>query len=477
MKKKIFLLLGIIIPLTIAGCNKSEQKEASKPTEYTGVSINMAPKPQEETNNTDSIVGIEWRKAPSLKEAYVTSGYFDRFGIACESNEINNKFTAEGIAYHANSTTPGNECKPQFVFWGAKPAITGKFTDSTGKTIAVPEYLNFGAQMDNFLEGVKNAGLQMRGHVLVWHSQTPEWFFTKDYADNVTVDENGVPNNLADKATMTARQEWYIKSMLEHAATWEEENGYAGNKTEIESGKKHLIYAWDIVNEAAADDATKENYLRGDTPNTKNKAPNASNGNGSRWFQIYGDDTFIVNAFIFATAYAPQDVLLVYNDYNCYLEWGEGYKTSAIKSIIKSIQNSPAKTINGKTVKARIDVLGMQFHVGDSYPTISGAETAIKTLLGCDVDVHVTEFDVATKNKKSRCIFENYFKLFMKYSKNKGITIDGHGITGVTVWGINDENSWIGRGTQFPLLFTKSGGVYKTKECFENVVKLPSKQQ
>lgn len=434
-------------------------------------SIQTGAQTKSEVKNSYS--SLDWTKAPSLKEAFVDTGYFDRLGLACELNEISSKNTAKGLAYQANSTTPGNECKPQFIFWYPKPAIGASYTDSTGKTITVPKNLNFSAKMDPYLKAVSDAGLQMRGHVLVWHSQTPEWFFTKDYEDEVKVDANGVPTNLADKATMLARQEWYISSVLQHVAQWEEANGYAGNKTEKQSGKKHLVYCWDVVNEAAADDATKTNYLRGDTPNTKNKAPNAANGNGSRWFQIFGDDSYITNAFRLANAYAPSDVLLVYNDYNSYLEWQQGYKTSAIKSIVKSIQNAPAKKINGQFVKPRIDAVGMQSHVGETYPSLSGFESAIKSLLATGVDLHITEFDIATKKKTDQPLFEKYMRLFMKYSKYKGTTISGHGITGVTFWGINDENSWISQGgQQYPLLFTKKGNAYKTKECFSDVINI-----
>lgn len=479
MKKLLILASCLLITLSLTGCPKFE-KVITNTNNNSGISIKVSSFADQIKDDTETkknkpgseLVGIDWKKAPSLKAAFVDTGYFDRFGIACELNEISSKSTAQGLAYQANSTTPGNECKPQFVFWYPKPAIDGTYTDSTGKTIKVPSKLNFEAKMDPYLKAVSNAGLQMRGHVLLWHSQTPEWFFTKNFEDEVTVDANGVPTNLADKATMEARQEWYIKSVLEHVYAWEEANGYAGKKTEKESGKKHLVYAWDVVNEAAADDATKTKYLRGDTPNTKNKAPNAPNGNGSRWFQIFGDDTFIVNAFRLANAYAPSDVLLAYNDYNSYLEWTEGYKTSAIKSIVKAVQNGASKKIEGKSVKPRIDVIGMQCHVGETFPTLSGVETAIKTLLGLGVDIHITEFDVATKKKTDQPLFQQYFKLFMKYSKYKGTTVNGHGITGVTVWGINDEDSWIGNGTQFPLLFTKKGSKYLTKECFSDVVNL-----
>lgn len=474
-------VLGILVSFT--GCPKTEGKDLSKTTTDSNITsiqvggiVNSSKdgsKKKTETKKEEKEVlesGILWTQAKSLKEAFVDTGYFERFGIACETPEIGLKTTAAGIAYHANSVTAGNEFKPQFTFWYPKPPIGDTFTDSTGKTITVPKKIDFAAKMDPYLKAVHNAGLQMRGHVLVWHSQTHEWFFTKDYEDEVKVDANGVPTNLADKETMTARQEWYIKSVLEHVAQWEEKNGYAGSKTEKESGKKHLVYCWDVVNEACADDATKTNFLRGSTPNTKNKGP--SDG-GSRWFQVYGDETFIVNAFRFANAYAPKDVQLVYNDYNCYLEWNQGWKTSAIKSLVKAIENAPAKTVNGKSVKPRLDVLGMQSHVGETYPTLAGYETAVKTLLGLGYDIHVTEFDIASKKKVDEKLFANYFKLFMKYSKSKGTTINGHGITSVTVWGINDENSWISKGgSQYPLLFTKKNGKYYTKDCFTAITNL-----
>ena len=63
----------------------------------------------------------------------------------------------------------------------------------------------------------RSLGIQMRGHVLVWHSQTPKWFFKENYS----TDANAA---YVDKATMTARQEWYIKSVLEHIKDREDKN-------------------------------------------------------------------------------------------------------------------------------------------------------------------------------------------------------------------------------------------------------------
>ena len=400
-----------------------------------------------------------WLEAPSLKEAYVDGGIFDRFGFACESREISISNTAKGLAYHGNTTTSGNELKPDFVFAWPGSIPTKSYTDSAGTEIQVPSSINFAARMDPFLNSVKAAGLQMRGHVLVWHSQTPEWFFREGYNSN---------KGLVDKETMTARQEWYIRSVLEHVAEWEAKNGYGeGN---------HLIYSWDVVNEAVADDARNNSteFLRGSTPDTKDKAPDKG---GSRWYQIYGNADFIVNAFRFANAYAPADVTLCYNDYNEYMDWagdhGGAWKTTSIERLIKLIQNGEEKTINGKTVKPRINAMGMQSHVGASWPGVSSYESALKRYLKLGLDVQITEFDLGTSTKDDTSNWSSYFKMLKKYGRNgsEKSKYDGHYITGVTIWGINDENSWISNGgTQYPLLFKKSGSSYVTKDCFYSVL-------
>ena len=380
----------------------------------------------------------DWRDAPSLKEAYVDGGIFDRFGFACEYPEISDINTAKGLAHHGNTTTPGNELKPDFVFAWPFSISTKSYTDSAGTTIQVPSSINFAARMDPFLKSVKDAGLQMRGHVLTWHSQTPEWFFREDYNAN---------KNLVDKKTMTARHEWYIRSVLEHVAEWEKKNGYGeGN---------HLIYSWDVVNEAVADDADNSHYLRGA-------------GGDSRWYQIYGDDEFIINAFRFANAYAPKDVTLCYNDYNEYND----NKLKGIVKLINRIRTGEEKLVNGELVKPRIDAMGMQSHIGSTWPGVGPYENAIKTYLGLGLDVQITELDVNTTNSEDTGVWSSYLKMIKKYGKNgsKVSGYNGHYVTGLTIWGINDENSWISKGGKHPLIFKKSGNSYVTKECFYSVL-------
>lgn len=424
---------------------------------------------------------------PSIKQTY--SDTFDYIGLAVEYGNFglkytgNNKYTGtythdkswgtpselyysevqQGISKHANTITLGNELKPQFLLqwweddnsqapdYGLKQQKT-IFTASNGETIDVPDKLNGEALIYATLNAAKNAGVKMRGHVLTWHSQTPEGFFRENYSKN---------GALVSKEVMTARHEWYIKTVLECVAQWEIHNGYAGKET-----GNHLIWAWDVVNEAMADDASNpstDSWLRGSTAGTKDKDP--ANG-GSRWYEIYKNEEFIINAFRFANAYAPADVKLCYNDYNEYM----ANKTSSIEHIADLIKNGSEQTVGGKNVKPRLDAIAMQSHVGTSWPSISEYESALKKFLAI-ADVHVSELDIsAASSSEAATAYANYFKMLNKYGKNYS---NPYKITCVTIWGINNESSWINPSTNYntgekyksyPLLFTIVDNVAKTKK-------------
>ena len=412
---------------------------------------------------------------PSLKETY--KDIFDSFGLACEYGnfgtgwgtpvELYYEEVQNGLKKHADSMTLGNELKPQFMlcWWsngdGAKESMTS-FTASNGQKIQVPKTIKGLSRLGDILTILKNNNLKMRGHVLTWHSQTPDDFFAEGYS----AEYNGeLISNPVSKKVMTARHEWYIKTILEYVNDWEAKNGYGtGN---------HIIWTWDVVNEAIADDATKTDYLRGSTSGTKDKTPTPPAGSnqaqGSRWYQIYQSDEFIVNAFRFANAYAPADVPLAYNDYNEYMDYSDGWKTTGILNLIESIRNGEAQTINGKSVAPRIDVMGMQSHVNPYWPGVSEYEKALKRYLAAGVDVHVSEFDIAaTSTGSAKSAYSEYFKMLKKYGKSYSGT---NKITNVTIWGLNNENSWISNdGTQYPLLFNKINDEYIPNDSFDAVI-------
>lgn len=375
-----------------------------------------------------------WLEVKSLKEAY--KPYFDYFGLAVEyDNEFSKSEVQKGVKYHADYITMGNDFKPDFIFNWQKPSTMKDFVAENGKKYKVPDNMPNYRKMPEILEAAKKNGLKLRGHVLVWHSQTPEWFFKKNYnekADFVSSDE------------MNARMEWYIKTVLQYVNDWEKNN----------NNNERIVKVWDVVNEACSDNATETKWLRED----------------SNWYRIYQSDEFIVNAFRYANKYAPKEVELVYNDYNSYIGSSSTTtgKNSAIIKVIDAIQKAP---------NARIDAVGMQTHVKIDFPSVTGAdsfETAVKRFVDKGLNVQITEMDVANgENAYSpimlRQKYNEYFKMFIKNRK----TSSKKGIEGITFWGLLDEKTWLNylqqyKGkTQYPLLFN---GNYICKPAFYGVL-------
>ena len=95
---------------------------------------------------------------PSLWEAY--SDYF-LIGTAVNSRTLNTH--RDLIVKHFNSITAENEMK-----FDALQPTEGIF--------------NF-YRADQMIEFAKENNIQVRGHVLVWHSQTPSWVFRFAGAD------------------------------------------------------------------------------------------------------------------------------------------------------------------------------------------------------------------------------------------------------------------------------------------------------
>ena len=387
----------------------------------------------------EAITGFQnepWLEAPSLKEKY--DGIFDYIGLALGyNNELNSMDVQEGIDRHFSSITMGNEFKPDFIFNWQRVSSTEDFKAEDGKIYQVPANMPSFGNMSMILMIAQDLGIKMRGHVLVWHSQTPEWFFKENYSADLDA-------KYVDKATMTAREEWYIKTVLNHVKEWED----------TYNDGERIVEIWDVVNEAVSDSAGSNKWLRED----------------SSWYRVFGDETFIINAFRYANKYAPADVKLVYNDYNTY----QPGKRTAICNLVDEIRSYP---------DARIDAVGMQSHVSVDFPAITGKdsfEEAVQKFVEKGIDVQVTELDVANgKNKYSpmglKNIYKEYFKVFIRNRK----TEDKNGIMGVTIWGITDGGTWLDnldmyRGfKQYPLLlnedFTCKPAFYGVLEAADSI--------
>lgn len=378
------------------------------------------------------------KETPSLYKTY--KNVFDHFGFAVEHGLANYSETEfatdairQGIKKQANTITMGNEFKPQFIMqlWGGSATKSGTFTASNGETIDTFN-LNF-TTVDAILQKCKNTGVQMRGHVLVWHSQTDKAFFCENYNKD---------GKYVSKEVMTARQEWYIKSVIEHVQQWEKDN----------NDGKHIVWTWDVVNETVADGSS------------------ALRSTDSSWYDIYKNSDFIVNAFRFANKYVAKDVLLCYNDYGCL----ESNKRSGMLKVLDDILAAK----DDADLPTRLNAMGMQSHISINN-TASEFETAVKAFLAKGVDVQITELDIATETKyDAEKLATAYKELFTMLIKNRA-TSEKKGVTAVTIWGINDEITWLNtpdqikwheNKTQYPLLFEKNDkGEIVTKQAFWGV--------
>ncbi len=256
--------------------------------------------------------------------------------------------------------------------------------------------------------------IPIRGHVFVWHSQTPDWFFKENFdaeADWVTPEK------------MNQRLENYMKNIVDAVTT---------QYPDLE------IYAWDIVNEAFKD-----------TGGMRDEGSNNTVNGQSAWISVYGDDSFIDKAFELAREIMPEGCKLFYNDYNEYIE----AKRDDIYEKCKELAE-----------KGLIDGVGMQSHIKMSSPSIGLYEEAIRKYDSLGLEVQITELDVDQKSNSEEDQLElakRYNDVFRLY---KSLKEEGVNITAVVLWGITDSTSWIGG---YPLLFAKD---YSAKPAFYAVL-------
>lgn len=301
-----------------------------------------------------------------------------------------------------------------------------------------PGVYDFGPA-DAFVEFGEKHNMFIVGHTLVWHNQTPAWFFQ---------DEQGQPNT----------PEAQIERMRRHIETVA--GRYAGR-----------VHAWDVVNEVIDNDGSYR-------PTT--------------WVKSIGDgDELVKHAFKFASQYAP-DAELYYNDFNAW----RPEKVAGIVRMIKMLQAEGIR-IDGVGIQGH---WGLNFPKTkyieaaiDAYAA-AGVKVMITEL---DIDVlpltkegqiigmgmaheqfqleEFKEFLDPYRNGLPKDVeqqlakrYEELFRIF--YNKRDKIHR-------VTLWGVHDPMSWkndypIPNRTNYTLLFDRN---YQPKPAFNAVLKVPAK--
>ena len=379
-------------------------------------------------------------------------------GTAIMSSEISDDTLMALVKKHFNAVTFGNELKPDALF----NYQIGQSVDSTtitfqGKELKVPvvndkqENLDFSradAMLDKILEwnnANPNDKIRVRGHVLVWHSQTPEWFFHEDY---------DVAKPYADKETMNRRLEWFIFSVFDHYFGKAANGKYDG-----------LFYGWDVVNEAVNGNTYRDDKVISDASDTSTS--DTRHGSNSMWWRVYKSNEFIINAFKYANKYAPKNVELYYNDF------GETDNTKC-EGIVKLIND--VKSADG----TRLDAFGMQAHYNVDGFSAAQFKSVAKKYAAAAGKVQLTELDFkasSTYDGTAATKESEYTKMAYchknLYEAIKALKKEGANVSGITVWGVIEPNSWLhsqsnlGGGAsgsaQCPLLFD---GNYKAKPAY-----------
>jgi endo-1,4-beta-xylanase len=313
-----------------------------------------------------------------------------RFGVGLNGGAISTSTTTskkmrEVIKYQFNSMTYTNLMKPEFVL--DKEGCLKNAENGSEEVV-----LKFDDIVDGLDFALKN-NIHVRGHVLVWHTQTPDWFFRKGFNSE---------NEFADVETIYQRLESYIRQYLGFV-----QHNYPG-----------VIDVWDVVNEAIEiNDGYFDNstgwYTRVSTQTEE-----------SLWYKIVGPD-YVKKTFEIARKYALPNVKLVYNDYNTFQTYPHD-KTQAIIDLMNILRKDNL-----------VDALGMQSYIGETWPKIEEYVRAIERFTEAGLELQITELTITPPSgegwlEKQAQQYREFFEKVMEQI-NKGANI-----TSVTVFGIQD---------------------------------------
>ncbi len=342
---------------------------------------------------------------PPLKNAY--KGAF-LIGTALNYPALQGRAPMDiGIATtHFSAFTPENSMKPD-----ALQRTEGQFTFADG---------------DRLVEIAAHCGATPIGHVLVWHQQTPAWFF---------LGPDGQP---ASRDLALARLRKHISTVVGHF--------------------KGRVKQWDVVNEAISDSPGE--VLR-QTP----------------WLKAIGPE-YIAEAFR-AAHKADPNAILIYNDYNIEL----GYKRPKALQLLKSLldQNVPIHAVGIQShwrlntpdfaeveeaikqfAALGLKVMITEMDIGVLPTQYQGADIARTEIMTPEQQAVMNPYMNGLPESVAQQLAERYKQAFSMFLRHKDV------IGRVTLWGTQDGDSWLNnfpiRGrTDYPLLFDREG---KLKSAF-----------
>ncbi|MBH1939627.1 endo-1,4-beta-xylanase [Mobilitalea sibirica] len=357
-----------------------------------------------------------------LKDAY--KDYFmigvGLNGSAPDTDTVRSAAMTEIIKYHFNSTTYSNLMKPSYL-------LNQQGSIQNFEVGNIEPAVNFDTVKAG-LDFCKENKIKMRGHVLVWHNQVPDWFFREGYQSD---------GAYVEKDVMLGRLESYIKQVLEYVQT-----KYPG-----------VIYSWDVVNEAVEN--SPGSYEKESGFNIRTHYDGTKD---NLWYKVIGID-YVEKSFEYARKYADPEVKLFYNDYNTF----QPTKTSKIHKLVSHLKE-----------KGLVDGIGMQGYMDLSYPGIAGGNdnlmSAITKFAELDLEIQITELTIRSKDNTEASMekqaerYKSVFELLKGLDTASGRTAN---ITSVTVFGLMDQYLFYTNDTTNARLFD---GQLQPKPAFYSIM-------
>ncbi len=353
------------------------------------------------------VVGVIVSLPPVQAQKALKDAYVDAFKMGCAVNSQivagRDQRSSDIILKQFNAVSPENDLKPEVLH-------------------PRPDTWNFRAA-DQYVQYAQDNNLWSLGHTLVWHNQTPDFFFNHD---------DGTPKS-HDEMVETMRS--YIETVMKH---------FAGR-----------INAWDVVNEIIDNDGSYR----------KTKWTNAFGGNG---------DEVVRLAFQFAHEYDP-NAELYYNDFNVW----RPTKRDGIARMVRMLQENGIK-IDGVGIQAH---WGLNFPRNEYITAAIDTFAA----LGVKVMITELDVDVLPLTREGQIIgqvmsdpqfqleeFKTYLdpyrsglpddvqnQLTARWKELMQIFYDRRDkIDRVTIWGLHDGMSWkngypVPNRTNYPLLYNR----------------------
>lgn len=264
-------------------------------------------------------------------------------------------------------------------------------------------------EADRLAQFARERGHKITFHTLVWHRQTPGWFFS------------GLkPGDPASIEKLKDRLRLHIEAVVDRYAD--------------------VVSNWDVVNEVV-----EPHGDRTDSP----------------WYRYFGSNEYVYWAYHYTrealeTRGACSSVgQLYYNDYNVTL------KVDQILALLRDLESRGV----------RIDGVGDQAHYRLDWPSVGEIRSAYQRITSAGYKLKVSELDLTAYNdypppnyafraapavgfsaSLDQQIARRYvdlFQLFKDFDQS---------ITSVTFWGLNDDWSWlnhepVARRPNYPLLW------------------------